>query len=85
VYLAIVPALVAAAAAAVINAVFFTAYTEAIDSILQCFCEDLAGNVLRGSWFGDIGQCVGICVKVWGYGPGFGDIRHGLLGIWVKV
>ena len=44
VHLALVPAAAAAAAAAVIFAVFFTAYVEAIETILQCFCEDLERN-----------------------------------------
>ena len=44
IHLAVVPAVAAAAAAAVTAAVFFTAYAEAIEAILQCFCEDLERN-----------------------------------------
>jgi len=42
--LAVVPAMAAAAGAGAVNAVFFTAYAEAIETILQCFCEDLERN-----------------------------------------
>ena len=40
----LVPAAVSAAMSAAIYVTFFTSYAEAIETILQCFCEDMERN-----------------------------------------